>query len=230
MNFPDLRVRLITGMMLWAVLGLWIYGSMEIPMVFPVGLSIMASICLYEWFRMGAGKSTPLRVVGAAIIGFGFWTCHYMVNIHSRHYNTVIAMFICILSLGPITDTAAYFGGRLMGGPKLCPAISPSKTWAGFLSAVALVPMLAFLYLYCFTLFSLPDMVSSTLFVAFLCLAAQTGDLLESWAKRKFGVKDSGSWLPGHGGLLDRLDSTLAIAIAVFLVEHTSHLLQGRIG
>ncbi|MBM3631671.1 MAG: phosphatidate cytidylyltransferase [Alphaproteobacteria bacterium] len=219
MNFPDLRVRLITGMILWAVLGLWICYSMKIPMVFPIGLSIMASICLYEWFRMGAGKSIPLRMAGATIIGFGFWTCHCMVDIHSRHYYTQIAIFICVLLLGPITDTAAYFGGRLMGGPKLCPAISPSKTWAGFLSAVALVPMLAFLYLYRFTWFSLPDMVSYTLFVAFLCLAAQTGDLLESWAKRKFGVKDSGSWLPGHGGLLDRLDSILAIAIAVFLLQ-----------
>jgi phosphatidate cytidylyltransferase len=220
MNFPDLRVRLITGMMLWAVLGLWIYLSMENPMLFPVGLVIMASICLYEWFRMGAGKSIPLRMTGAAIIGFGFWTCYDLANVHSRHYPSVLAIMVCVLSLGPITDTAAYFGGRLIGGPKLCPAISPSKTWAGFLSAVIGVPMLAFLYLISYTFFGLSDSLYYTLVMGLLCLAAQTGDLLESWTKRQFGVKDSGSWLPGHGGLLDRLDSILAIAIAMFFLSY----------
>ena len=230
MNFPDLRVRLMTAIVLWLVLGLWIYFSIKNPMVFPVGLTIMASICLYEWFRMGARKSIPLRMAGAAIIGFGFWTCHRMVNVNYRDYGELIAYFVLIMSLGPITDMAAYFGGRLMGGPKLCPAISPSKTWAGFLSAVIGVPMLAFLYLISYTLVPLPKILYYTLVIGFLCLAAQTGDLLESWAKRQFGVKDSGSWLPGHGGLLDRLDSILAIAIALFLFEHISPLLQGRIG
>ena len=141
----------------------------------------------------------------------------------------MLGYVVFVLALGPITDTAAYFGGRLLGGPKLCPAISPSKTWAGFLSAIIGVPMLAFLYQYYYT-FPLHDIILYTLIVGLLCLAAQAGDLLESWAKRQFGVKDSGSWLPGHGGLLDRLDSILTIAIAVFLLEHIPHLLQGRIG
>ena len=230
MKFADLWIRLMTCIILWMVLGLWIYFSIENPMVFPIGLVIMASICLYEWFRMGAGKSIPLRIVGAGLIILGFWACHCMVNLHSRHYPTMIAIFVLIMSLGPITDTAAYFGGRLMGGPKLCPAISPSKTWAGFLSAIIGVPMLAFLYLISYTHFSLQDSIYHILPIGLLCLAAQTGDLLESWAKRQFDVKDSGSWLPGHGGLLDRLDSILAIAIALVLFEHITHLLQGRIG
>ena len=230
MNFPDLRVRLMTGMMLWAALGLWIYCSMENPMVFPIGLVIMASICLYEWFRMGVGKSIPLRIVGAGLIIFGFWVILSRVFLNSRDYPNMLGYVVFVLALGPITDTAAYFGGRLMGGPKLCPVISPSKTWAGFLSAVIGIPMLAFLYLISSTFFPIQQSVFYTLAISLLCLAAQTGDLLESWAKRQFGVKDSGSWLPGHGGLLDRLDSILTIAIAVFLVEHTSHLLQGRIG
>ena len=223
MNFPDLRVRLITGMMLWAVLGLWIYCSMKNPMVFPVGLVIMASICLYEWFRMGAGKSIPLRMAGAAIIGFGFWTCYDLA-----HREPGVA-FICLLV--PITDTVAYFGGRLMGGPKLCPAISSSKNWAGFLSVVIGVPFLAFLYI-------LPSLngngaKNAILLIpslSFLGLITQAGNLPGSWAKRQFDVKDSGSWLPGHGGLLDRLDSTLFISIVMFfLFVLMNYLLQRRI-
>lgn len=228
MNFSDLPARLITGLMLCLGIGLWIFLSIKYPIVFHIGLTILASICLYEWFRMGAGKSILLRLVGAAIIGFGFWACHWfwafyrIVNFNTRQYPIVLSFFLLILLLGPITDTAAYFGGRIMGGPKLCPVISPSKTWAGFLSAVLLVPVLAFLYLISYTYLPLRYALYGTLGTSLLCLAAQTGDLMESWAKRKFGVKDSGSWLPGHGGLLDRLDSTLAIAIAFFVIARIS--------
>ncbi len=139
MNFSDLSTRLEKGIIVWITLGFWIYLSVKNPIVFPIGLVVMASICLYEWFLMGVGKSTPLRMAGAAIIGFGFWTCYDLA-----HREPGVA-FICLLV--PITDTVAYFGGRLMGGPKLCPAISSSKNWAGFLSVVIGVPFLAFLYI-----------------------------------------------------------------------------------
>lgn len=110
-------------------------------------------------------------------------------------------------------DSGAYFAGRAIGGPKLAPAISPNKTWAGFIGGViaATVGALGVRFL-----FGLPfPLVLATPFLAML---AQAGDLYESHLKRVAGVKDSGNLLPGHGGLLDRLDGLVAVAPAAALL------------
>ncbi len=105
------------------------------------------------------------------------------------------------------TDTMAYFGGRTIGGPKLAPRLSPSKTWSGF--GVGIV---------CGALLGLaaaprPDCISCLIVAGLLGGAlAQAGDLFESALKRRFGVKDAGSMIPGHGGLMDRLDGFIAAA------------------
>lgn len=103
-------------------------------------------------------------------------------------------------------DIGAYFAGRLIGGPKLAPAISPNKTWAGFMGGVAAALVFAAVLL--------PAGLSLALVIATPLLAAiaQGGDLFESHLKRVAGVKDSGNLLPGHGGLLDRLDGLVAVA------------------
>jgi phosphatidate cytidylyltransferase len=104
-------------------------------------------------------------------------------------------------------DTGAYFAGRAIGGPKLAPAISPNKTWAGFLGGVA-AALLFGLILH--RLAGLP--LALALASAALAMVAQGGDLFESHLKRRAGVKDSGTLLPGHGGLLDRLDGLVPVA------------------
>lgn len=104
------------------------------------------------------------------------------------------------------TDIGAYFAGRLIGGPKLLPAISPKKTWAGlFGGMVASAAVGAALALY-----FQGDAILSGGIGAGLAIVAQAGDFLESWLKRRAGVKDSGHLIPGHGGFLDRLDGFLA--------------------
>ncbi len=109
-------------------------------------------------------------------------------------------------------DSGAYFAGRLLGGPKLAPAISPAKTWAGvagsFLAAGAAGLAAALLMGL--------DPVRLFLLSLWVCFAVQLGDLLESWVKRLRGVKDSGALIPGHGGALDRLDG-LAMACCALL-------------
>lgn len=116
-------------------------------------------------------------------------------------------------------DTAAYFIGRWLGGPKLAPAISPSKTWSGFLGSV-LFAALAGLIVALVTDASRP--VSAALMGTLLAVVAQAGDLAESALKRRAGVKDSGGLIPGHGGLLDRVDGLLfaspALALAGLLL------------
>lgn len=111
-------------------------------------------------------------------------------------------------------DSAAYFTGRALGGPKLAPAISPNKTWAGFLGGVAGATLFAFVLVW---LFDLP--VALAWATPALGALSQLGDLFESHLKRCAGVKDSGNLLPGHGGVLDRLDGLVAAApVAALLV------------
>lgn len=111
------------------------------------------------------------------------------------------------------TDIGAYFAGRTIGGPKLAPKISPSKTWAGLFGGMATAALIAALLTFVFLLpFSLP--VSAAL-GAGLAVAAQAGDFYESSVKRKAGVKDSGNLLPGHGGVMDRLDGLVPVSILV---------------
>lgn len=111
------------------------------------------------------------------------------------------------LALVWATDIGAYFAGRAIGGPKLAPRISPSKTWAGLAGGVLAALVLGFL-LHRFA--GLPIQLAAA--SGLLAVAAQMGDLLESGMKRKAGVKDSGALLPGHGGVMDRLDGVVAAA------------------
>jgi phosphatidate cytidylyltransferase len=104
-------------------------------------------------------------------------------------------------------DIGAYFSGRTFGGPKLSPAISPNKTWAGLIGGVILASLFAEAM---HQVYSLP--LRLALATPGLAVLAVLGDLYESWLKRRAGVKDSGTLLPGHGGVLDRLDGLVPVA------------------
>ena len=134
-----------------------------------------------------------------------------------RHDPVVGAqMVFWILATAWATDIAAYAVGRTVGGPRLAPRISPAKTWSGLAGGVAASAVVG-------SAASL--VVGGRYALAFAAIGAglavveQLGDLAESYAKRRFGAKDSGSLIPGHGGLLDRLDGMLAVVIAVILLD-----------
>jgi phosphatidate cytidylyltransferase len=113
-----------------------------------------------------------------------------------------------------LTDTCAYAAGRLIGGPKLLPRVSPNKTWSGLVGGVGAAVLGA-------VVFALA-IGAPPLFLAGLALAlgiiAQAGDLAESALKRGYGVKDASGLIPGHGGFMDRLDSVVAVSICAALV------------
>lgn len=123
------------------------------------------------------------------------------------------------------TDTASYAGGRLIGGPKLAPRISPQKTWSGLLAGI-LTPALVG---YGFALF-LKDTSAWRLALVSMVIASacQVGDLSESAIKRRFGTKDMSNLIPGHGGLLDRIDGLLIAAIAAALIALRDPANPGR--
>ncbi len=116
------------------------------------------------------------------------------------------------------TDICAYFVGRALKGPKLAPAISPGKTWSGAIGGAACATIAGVTVGY----FSgiIVDL-SLVLLVLLLSIASQGGDLLESWIKRRCGVKDSSRIIPGHGGVMDRVDGLLAASLLLWLIGIT---------
>ena len=129
-----------------------------------------------------------------------------------------ILLTLWAMSLVWATDTGAYFLGRLIGGPKIAPSISPKKTWAGLIGGTIAATLLAFaLHVWA----GLP--FRFVMITPLLAVLSQVGDFYESWLKRRAGVKDSSALLPGHGGVLDRLDGLVPVAVvAAILIEVTA--------
>jgi len=126
------------------------------------------------------------------------------------------AALIFLFAVVWATDTGAYFAGRLIGGPKLWPAVSPGKTWAGAIGG-AIAGVVVGLAVVAF-LQDVPVTPVLAIVALFLSIAGQLGDLFESSVKRRFGTKDSSHIVPGHGGMMDRLDSLVfASAFAVLI-------------
>jgi phosphatidate cytidylyltransferase len=119
------------------------------------------------------------------------------------------AALMLVLLVVWVTDIGGYFAGRGIGGPKLWPRVSPKKTWAGAIGGFAASLVIAA----AFAAFKLGQIGPLLLLGAALSVASQLGDLFESAVKRRFGVKDSSQIIPGHGGLLDRLDGFVAAIV-----------------
>jgi len=177
--------------------------------VFAVLVALIATIMYLEWSRMVGHWGLSWRI-------YGFVYCLVpavaLLWIRERAeyegigqgFDLLIWVFLVVWS----TDIGAYFAGRAIGGAKLAPSISPNKTIAGLVGGVVSATLMAGAWVY---YIQLP---AQLLWLAVpFAVAAQIGDLFESGLKRRAGVKDSGTWLPGHGGLLDRLDGLVPVAV-----------------
>lgn len=180
-------------------------------------IALVALACFGEFVRLVC-RATPrlhMRVgallAGAAYIGLA---AAILIRIESR------ALLLLLVALVICVDTFAYFFGRTLGGPKIAPRISPSKTWAGLLGGA----IGASATLIAYRLFGGEGIVLSTgLFPAELpllllvgtvvAICAQSGDFFESWLKRRAHMKDSSQLIPGHGGVFDRIDGLLPVTL-----------------
>ncbi len=130
---------------------------------------------------------------------------------HEFGFHAIIWILVIVWA----ADSAAYFSGRTIGGPKLAPVISPNKTWAGFLGAMAGAALAASIYS------AVADIGSPgwlALVGAALAVFEQGGDLFKSAFKRHYGVKDTGHLIPGHGGVIDRVDGLVAVSMVAALI------------
>lgn len=126
-----------------------------------------------------------------------------------------LAVILFLFAVVWATDIFAYFVGRFVGGPKLAPSISPGKTWSGAIGG-AVFAVAAGMGIAAWAGWRAGFVMAAT--ILFLSAASQCGDLFESWVKRRFGVKDSSNLIPGHGGVMDRVDGLVVAAFALYVI------------
>ena len=201
----DLMVRAGSAVVLVAIAGaaLW-FGGIAFALLLLVG----AALLLVEWFALvramtvGGGTKGALMVLGPVLtIGAvgGLWFIRDTLGMTAA---------LWVFAMVWATDIGAYFAGRAFGGARLAPKISPSKTWSGLFGG-----MIAALVVSA-SLGDRAGIIGVPLWIGlFMGLIAQLGDLGQSWMKRRAGVKDSGKLIPGHGGVFDRVDGLLPVAL-----------------
>jgi len=178
--------------------------SYALPLLWGTDRATLA-LLLIAAMAMAMFPKAALTAVGVGYIGTAAISILYL-----REQPLGFALALWTLASVWATDIGAYFAGRAIGGPKLAPTISPNKTWAGLIGGMVAAGIVGAL------IAKLGHLPTRTLWLApLLAIAAQIGDLVESGMKRHVGVKDSGKILPGHGGLLDRIDGMLPVAILV---------------
>jgi phosphatidate cytidylyltransferase len=164
---------------------------------------------LWEWTKLVAGPGWIVAGIGYA----GVMLTAPMVLRADAEFG-----FLAMLLLFAIvwtTDILGYFAGRAIGGPKLWRAISPKKTWSGAVCGTLGAMIVAVVVASFFGAF---NRAAIAMIALLLSVVAQLGDLLESWVKRKFGAKDASQLIPGHGGVMDRLDGFWAAALTGCLI------------
>ena len=176
---------------------------------FALFWGLAASAVLWEWTTLVTGAGW---IVGG--IGYSSVMLAAPVLLRSGEDYGFVAI-VLLFAIVWTTDIFGYFAGRAFGGPKLMPAISPKKTWSGAIAGTLGAMIVAVLVVSIAGGF---DKTAIAMIALLLSVVAQLGDLLESWIKRKFGAKDASQLIPGHGGVMDRLDGFWAAALIGCLI------------
>ncbi|TCA00970.1 phosphatidate cytidylyltransferase [Rhizobium leguminosarum] len=201
-----------------------------------IGEAAIAFLVLVGNFEFAVGMLAGVTAVGIALIilqGTSRWlpvglfyagaTGLALAAIRGDDRLGLYAMLF-VFAVVWATDILAYFVGRALGGPKLAPSISPGKTWSGAIGG-AVSAVVAGVVLVHFLLPGAEIIAAGVAFV--LSVFSQSGDLFESFIKRKFGVKDSSRLIPGHGGVMDRVDGLIFACFSAFLLAGLFSLIKG---
>jgi phosphatidate cytidylyltransferase len=189
-------------------------------LVFGIGLAadgyVLASLMLLAAAALGAaltGRRASGIWVASSIPYCASVALAPIILRSDPEYGFAAIIFLFAIVWG--TDVVAYFAGRALGGPKLCAPISPNKTWSGAMAGTVAAVLAGVIVGHTF---GLAESGTIGVLAAMLSIFGQAGDLLESFLKRRFGAKDSGRLIPGHGGLMDRLDAFLAAGVVAVLI------------
>ncbi len=210
----ELHIRLITG----AALGVSVLGLFFLPNWFfvLVVLGLLTRIVVIEWPRLFDTRDIMFWLLPL------YPVLPFMLIIYLQlyGYDMLNLMMFCVVAAH---DAGSYLVGKYFGRHALAPSISPNKTWEGFFGGFALSFMLSLIFFggnsWALIIGSIIPLILS------LNFSSLAGDLFESTLKRRAGIKDAGRVLPGHGGVLDRVDSLLFTAVVVFLARNYIRLL-----
>lgn len=207
-SLSALGPRIISALVLAPlVLGIVYYGGWP----FNILIGVLAALLALEWSRM-VDRHIGWMAFGVVYIAFSCWAL-WRLRIDPE-WGRVAVFWLLAVVWG--ADTGGYAFGLTLKGPKLAPKLSPKKTWSGFIGGTLLAAFGGWAVAAYF-LDGAGWQVAA--YSALIGVVSQVGDLFESGVKRRFGVKDSGAIIPGHGGLFDRVDGLVAAAIVAALVN-----------
>lgn len=225
-HMSTLAKRILSALILGpaAVYALWAGG---IPFYILIGVAFAISV--HEWSRLSVRQGRikwSLLAGGIVYLSVALSCLIWLRNFEEAGFFVLLYVFFAVWAC----DIGAYAAGRVIGGPKMAPSISPNKTWAGLIGGciAAIIAVMAY-DTWLSTRVDSPVIEQFSLFFQFvlglfLAVVGQLGDLLESSLKRHAGLKDSGSIIPGHGGLLDRIDALLptipVYTVVIFYLDY----------
>ena len=223
----DLGIRTLSSvaMMSVAIIAIWLGGYAFMGLVVAVGLGVF-----FEFTKLvlGFAHSPQARILwllgGLTYVGLA---CFTLILFSAPFFGMTPAILLIAGVIG--TDVGAYFAGRSIGGAKIAPRISPSKTWSGLFGGMMGAGLMMVVIQAGIFAFRGGNAGDGDVYLAYgwarlmltgaaLAVVAQMGDFFESWMKRRAGVKDSGRLIPGHGGLFDRTDGLIAVAFAAGVI------------
>jgi len=223
----DLGIRTLSSvaMMSVAIVAIWLGGYTFMGLVIAVGLGVF-----FEFTKLVFGFTrSPLARILWLLGGLGYvgLACFTLMLFSAPFFGMTPAILLIAGVIG--TDVGAYFAGRSIGGAKIAPRISPSKTWSGLFGGMMGAGLMMVVIQAGIFAFRDGNAGDGDVYLAYgwfrlmltgaaLAVVAQMGDFFESWMKRRAGVKDSGRLIPGHGGLFDRTDGLIAVAFAAGVV------------
>lgn len=217
-RFEGLDTRIVSAIVLACIaLLLTIAGG-----IWFSALVISAALLMHDEWQGLTDGSRKWKVLGFAYVLAPCISLLWLRGFVSPHsfpgdepHDSGLAIVLYVLCVVWATDIGAYFAGRMIGGAKIAPSVSPNKTWAGLLGGMLAAALVGVIISF-FTPYpnSFFNAIGTSMLLAII---AQTGDFFESWLKRRAGVKDSGMLIPGHGGILDRVDG-LVFAAPVYAI------------
>jgi len=212
----DLWVRIASALVLFAIAGtaLWLGG-----IAFGLLLLVGGALVLVEWFALVRAMTLGGGVKGALMVAGPILVLGAIAGLWFIRDRLGVTAALWVFGMVWATDIGAYFAGRAFGGARLAPKISPSKTWSGLIGGMVAALIVSA------TLGDRGGITGVPLWIGLVMgLLAQLGDLGESWMKRRAGVKDSGKLIPGHGGLFDRVDGLLPVALVLGALAALGHI------